>query len=146
MTHEKIPEGSYVMPRAEHARVSDAMRHELLKCPADASLREAARMMCFQHVHMIVITDPQDGSVLGTLSDSALLSGMLDMGALERPLGEFAGRSPDTISSEAALLDAAAVMRDRNCSHLLVRDAHSGQPVGVISTLDLAGVLAWGEA
>lgn len=132
------------MPLAEHARVSDAMRHELLRCPADASLREAARMMCFQHVHMIVVTNA-DGSLLGTVSDRALLAGLLDNGALERPLGELAERSPATISSDAPLLDAVGAMRERDCSHLLVRDAHSGQPAGVISTLDLAGVLAWDE-
>jgi hypothetical protein len=29
-------------------------------------------------------------------------------------------------------------------AHLVVVQAHSHNPVGVLSTLDLAGVLAWG--
>jgi hypothetical protein len=37
-------------------------------------------------------------------------------------------------------------MRDEGTSHLRVRDEQSGRPVGVLSTLDVAGVLAWGEA
>jgi CBS domain-containing protein len=35
-------------------------------------------------------------------------------------------------------------MADHNVSHLVVVQPHSGQPVGVLSTLDIAGVLAWG--
>ena len=31
-------------------------------------------------------------------------------------------------------------------SHLVVTDAEAGRPIGILSTLDVAGVLAWGEA
>jgi hypothetical protein len=37
-------------------------------------------------------------------------------------------------------------MRERGIAHLLVRDAQSGRPSGMLSTLDVAGILAWGEA
>jgi hypothetical protein len=33
-------------------------------------------------------------------------------------------------------------MRDRGVSHLLVRDARSGRLTGMLSTLDVAGILA----
>jgi CBS domain-containing protein len=56
-------DGSYLTPRIEHACVADAMRHGILSCPADASLREAARTMALHHVHTIVVSDPADGTV-----------------------------------------------------------------------------------
>jgi CBS domain-containing protein len=138
--------GSYVTPRLEHARVADAMRHGVLSCPVDASLRDAARTMSRHHVHMIVATDPTDDSPVGTLSDSALLSALLDAGGEDPPLEGLVDRSFQTISSDEHLAVAARLMRDDGTAHLLVRDAHNGKPIGMVSTLDVAGILAWGEA
>lgn len=41
---------------------------------------------------------------------------------------------------------AAELMRERGIAHLLVRDPESGRPTGMLSTLDVAGILAWDEA
>jgi len=146
MSEHPVPNGSYRQPRLEHARVSDAMRHGIFSCSADASLREAARTMATQHVHMIVATSPADGTPVGSLSDSALLAALLDRGVEDPPLADVVEPELDTISSGAPLGAAAELMRTRGTNHLLVRDPHSGRPVGVLSTLDIAGVLAWGEA
>ena len=146
MTINREAEGSYVMPRTEHARVADAMRHGILKCPADSTLRDAARMMCSKHVHMVAISSSADGSVVGTVSDMALLEALLEDAGQHRSLGEVADPNTRAISSDEPLIAAANAMRELGTSHLLVRDAHNGHPVGVISTLDVAGVLAWGEA
>jgi CBS domain-containing protein len=138
--------GSYVTPRLEHARVADAMRHGILSCPGDASLRAAARTMSLHHIHTIVVTDPADGSVWGTLSDTALLGALLDADGDEPLLREVADRDLSTISSGEPLIAAAELMRDRGIAHIVVRDAGSGRPSGMLSTLDVAGILAWGEA
>jgi hypothetical protein len=37
-------------------------------------------------------------------------------------------------------------MREHSTGHLVVIAENGSQPVGVVSTLDIAGVLAWGEA
>jgi len=139
-------EGSYLTPRLESARVADAMRHGILSCPADAYLRDAARTMSSHHVHTIVVTDPADGSPWGILSDTALLSALLDGHGEGRMLSEVADRDLSTISSAEPLTAAAELMRDRGIAHLVVRDAESGRPTGMLSTLDVAGILAWGEA
>ncbi len=143
----QAPEGgSYLTPRLAHALVADAMRHGIFSCPAYASLRDAARTMASHHVHTIVVTNPTDCSPLGILTDGALLEALLDKGAEDRLLEDVADQSLDTISSEEPLLLAAELMRDRRTSHLVVRDAHNGKPIGMLSTLDVAGILAWGEA
>src|ERR1035437_3710957 len=139
-------DGSYLTPRLEHARVDGAMRHGILSSPADATLRDAARTMSLHHVHTIVVTDPADGSLLGILSDSALLSAVLDSDGEERLLRDVADRDLSMISSSEPLTTAAELMRDRGIAHLVVRDAQSGRPTGMLSTLDVAGILAWGEA
>jgi len=122
------------------------MRHGLLKCPGDATPRDAARMMCTKHVHMVAVTDPVDGSVVGALTDVGLLDALLDDAVAARPLAECISGNVQTVSSDAPLLEAARLMRDSGTAHVLVRDAHNGHLVGVLSTLDVAGLLAWGEA
>jgi CBS domain-containing protein len=122
------------------------MRHALLTCPADAPLREAARIMCTAHIHMILATDPSDGSPVGVLSDRRLLAAILERDGDEPALADVVEPALETISSDSPLLDAALRMRDSGSSHLLVKDASSGRLSGVLSSLDVAGVLAWGEA
>jgi CBS domain-containing protein len=146
MSGQPSKEGSYLAPRFEHAQVEDAMRHGVLSCSADAPLRDAARTMSLHHVHTILVTDPADGSLLGILTDMALLGALLDSNDSERSLGEVADRDLSTISSGEPLISAAELMRERGIAHLVVRDEQSGRPAGMLSTLDVAGVLAWGEA
>jgi CBS domain-containing protein len=141
-----LKEGSYLTPRLENASVADAMRHGVLSCSADATLRDAARTMSLHHVHTIVVTDPADGSPAGILSDSVLLGALLDSPQGDRQLSEVADRDVSAISSDEPLTAAAELMRQRGIAHVLVRDAESGRPSGMLSTLDVAGILAWGEA
>jgi CBS domain-containing protein len=141
-----LREGSYLTPRLEHARVADAMRHGVLSCAADATLRDAARTMSLHHVHTIVVTDPADGSPTGILSDSALLGALLDSPRGDRPLADVVDSDLSAISSDEPLTAAAELMRERGIDHVLVRDAGSGRPSGMLSTLDVAGIVAWGEA
>ncbi|MGA2319188.1 MAG: CBS domain-containing protein [Solirubrobacteraceae bacterium] len=138
-------DGSYLTPRLEDALVADAMRYGIFTCSADTPLRDAARTMVLHHVHAIVVSDPADGSPWGILSDRALLGALLDRDG-DTPLREVADRDLSAISSNEPLTAAAGLMRDRGIAHILVRDAESGRPSGMLSTLDVAGILAWGEA
>lgn len=145
-TLHRIVRGSYLTPRLQHARVSDAMRHGVFSCSADASLREGARTMALHHVHSVVVTDPTDGAVFGILTDSSLLNALLDAPDGDVPLRDLAERDVLAIGSDEPLLSAAERMRDQGLAHVLVRDARTGRPTGMLSTLDVAGLLAWGEA
>jgi CBS domain-containing protein len=146
MSGRETPAGSYLTPRLEHARVADAMRHGVLSCPTDAPLRSAAHTMALHHVHAIVVTDPATGMMWGILSDKALLNALLDADGGELLVRDVADRDARTISSSEPLGAAVELMRKRDVAHLVVRDDHSGQPTGMLSTLDVAGILAWGEA
>jgi hypothetical protein len=47
--------GSYLMPRLEHATVSDAMHPGILSCETDATLTGVARLMATHHVHCVAV-------------------------------------------------------------------------------------------
>ena len=139
-------EGSYRTPRFDNARVSDAMRLGIFTCVAGSSLKQAARSMSLHHIHTVVVTDTADGTPIGILSDAALVAALLDDPDDERTLAEVADRDLGKISSGATLRAAADLMRERGVAHPLVCDEESGIPTGMLSTLDVAGILAWGEA
>jgi CBS domain-containing protein len=44
------------------------------------------------------------------------------------------------------LREAGELMLDHGATHVIVIDPDSQRPIGVLSTLDIAGLLAWGEA
>jgi CBS domain-containing protein len=69
-----------------------------------------------------------------------------------------ATEAPDTLAGSCATsefvtvapgerLDAAAqLMQQHDVSHLMVVDRAGDVPIGVLSTLDIAGIVAWGRA
>jgi CBS domain-containing protein len=140
--------GSYLMPRYERATVGDVMRHGVITCSADTTLRTVARMMSSYHVHAIVVTDANAAggeSPWGLVSDFDVLRAA-HAGAEELTAGQVS-RSPALMVSPAdALMHAADLMREHGTGHLVVISPSDARPVGVVSTLDVAGALAWGEA
>lgn len=132
--------GSYRSPSFEHALVSDAIRLGVIACPPDASLRTLARTMAMNHVHSIVVTAGGEAPI-GIVSERQLLQ------AAGRDAEDVTADSlvedPVTVFDNDPLPQAARLMVDRGVSHVLVVDA-GGRPLGVLSALDVAGVLAWG--
>jgi CBS domain-containing protein len=143
-TTQKI-EGSYVTPAFEHATVMDAMRPEVLTCPPSASLRDVARTMASEHVHCMFIWGGGQNNGWGVVSAMDLMrfapEDVDDCSAASAAASEFLAVSPDE-----PLDRAVRQMVEHDVTHLIVVDPESRAPVGVLSTLDVAGVLAWGRA
>lgn len=139
-------EGSYVTPSIDHAVVKDAMRPELLTCPPDAALREVARTMASEHVHSVVVSGGLEGErKWGIVTDMDLMRAVReDMDqrtAASAAVSEFLSVAPDE-----PLERAVQTMIEHDVTHLVVVDPRSDKAVGVLSTLDVAGLLAWGQA
>ena len=138
--------GSYLIPRYENATVGDVMRHGVITCAPETTVRAIARMMSTYHVHAIVVTEDSGGGELtpwGLVSDFDVLRAA-HAGAEELTAGQVS-RSPAVMVSPDDSLDRAAdLMRKHGTGHLVV--ISDSRPVGVVSTLDVAGALAWGEA
>lgn len=140
--------GSYLMPSLEHATVADAMHPGLLTYDRNTPLTDLARMMATKHVHCIAVTDERERNgafICGIVSDLDLVQAGLRGGA-EPTAGEIAHPSPVTVESTLALREAAGMMVAQDIAHLIVVEPRTHRPVGVLSTLDVAGILAWGQA
>jgi CBS domain-containing protein len=135
-------------PAVANATVGDAMRHGVLTCRPDTPMRHVARMMVTNGVHAVLVRGA--GAIHGG-GDSWSVVSDLDVA---RAAGRSA-RGEEVVAADACgpaltakpgekLTDAARRMADRHLSHLLVLEEESGEPVGVISALDVAAVWAWG--
>ena len=130
-------------PAFEEASVLDAMRVGVVSCSPDAPLREVARILATYRIHSVVVTEIEGDRPWGIVSDldvAAAAGRDLDaVRARDLAQGELV-----TVGAEDSLARAARTMADRGVSHAVVVQPHSGHPVGVLSSLDVAGVLAWG--
>ena len=137
--------GSYLTPTLEHATVADAMHPGVLSCDADVALIDAARIMATHHVHCVVVHSQEGGpSEWRILTDLDLVRAGIASGA-DQTAGAIARRPMLTVDPAMPLREAAAQMLSHNYSHALVVEARTHNPIGLVSTLDIAGVLAWGE-
>lgn len=148
-TYKPVPTGSYLMPSLEHATVSDAMRPGVMACDPEATMTEVARTMSTQHIHCVVVTKPSDDpsgqAVWGLISDLDLLRSSLHSGPDTTAAACVQGPVL-SVTPTMALREAAEIMIHNRVSHLLVMDPATQRPTGVLSTSDMAGVIAWGEA
>jgi CBS domain-containing protein len=137
--------GSYLMPSLEHATVADAMHPGVMTCDPDAPLTDVARMMASHHVHCIaVLGDDGESLAWGIISDLDLIRAGIDFSG--QVAATMAMQPVLTVELSTSLIAAAREMLSHGSSHALVVDPREHRPVGVLSTLDIAGVLAWGEA
>jgi len=141
--------GSFRLPQLRHARVKDAMRPGVITVSPKTPLREVARILAAKHIHCVVVVGddalgrPQRCGVISALDLLAAAAGTDIAG---RTAADLVAGEPCVVGGEDDLEQAAKLMAERHAEHLLVLDADDGRPVGVLSTLDVAGVLAWGEA
>lgn len=140
--------GSYLMPSLEHATVADAMHPGILSCDPDATLTDAARVMATHHVHCLAVIgishQGPEFAVWGILSDLDLLRAALGDRA-DTCAGTLAQEQVFSVTPATPLREAGELMLTHGVSHLVVVEAESERPVGILSTLDIAGVLGWGE-
>jgi CBS domain-containing protein len=137
------------MPSLEHATVSDAMHPGILSCEPDATLGEAARVMATNHVHCLAVIgishqDPEC-AMWGIVSDLDLVRAGV-RGDAASTAGALAVEPVVSVEPGMPLRDAAELMLTHSTSHVVVVEPVGERPVGILSTLDVAGVLAWGEA
>jgi CBS domain-containing protein len=133
--------GSYRTPSVEHARVRDAMNNAIVTCSRDAGLSEMGRLMASHHIHSLVVSlgDPARWALVSDVDIAQAAIGRRDATA------EDLAVTATGIPTEATLTRAIEVMREQQTSHLIVTDAESGHPAGMISALDIAGIVGWGE-
>jgi CBS domain-containing protein len=134
-------------PRLEHVRVADVMHAGVVTCATETPLRDVARMMAEHHIHCVAVTELDGASVpaWGIVSDLDLIATVAAGEVEGRTAGDAAASEVLAISDDDVLERAVQLMSEHQAAHLVVVGAATGRPVGVLSTLDVAGLLAWHE-
>ena len=123
--------------------VGEVMRLGIVACAPDTPLSEVARLMSAHRIHCVVVGGLSfEGTrlVWGVVSDLDLARAAA--AGQELTAGEVAATEPVTASPYDSLADVARVMGDHDVAHLIVVDGEGAEPMGVISTLDLARAFA----
>jgi CBS domain-containing protein len=129
-------------PASALIRVSDAMHRGVLTCSRDASLTLVAELMASNRVHCVVVADELESadSVWGIVSDLDLAAAASVRDLEEQTAGATAATAVLIVSPTETVQRAAQLMTEHGATHLVVVDARR-RPVGILSTLDVAGAL-----
>lgn len=134
-------------PAYEQATVRDAMHPGIITCPPETSLVEVARILAEHEVHCVAVLGlsvhaERERLVWGILSDIDLVRAIDAHGLDGLTAGEIAGTEPVTISADEPLAAAARAMGEHDVHHLVVVSGKDPQPVGIVSSLDVAEAIA----
>lgn len=142
MTAATHPTEGHATPTLRTTRVGKVMHEGVLTCGRDESLAAVARLMADHRVHSIVVTDEpsQAPSLWGVVSDLDLVAAASVRELEEQVAGAAAVTPALMIAPDDTLQRAAQLMVEHALTHLVV--VERGRPVGVVSTLDVADVLA----
>jgi CBS domain-containing protein len=129
------------------ARVADVMSAPLVTCSPDVPLVEVADLMARHRIHALVVLaegTPIAGRPWAILSEVDLI-GAAPFDETGWSAGRVAGTPVVTIAPDDDLASAAATMAAHSVTHLIAVDA-AGEPVGVVSALDLARAMSAASA
>lgn len=140
-------DGSYRTPSISQAVVSDAMHPGVFMCQPETTITEVARMMATHRIHCVVVAGGSSGPdlVWGMITDLDLMRAGIQDGT-EPTAAMMLHRPLLSVEPGMALRKAAQLMCEHGVSHVMVAEPSRRQPVGILATLDIAGVLARGEA
>jgi len=128
-------------PSLGHIWVRDAMHPGILTANPATPLRDVARQMSEHRVHAIALCESDSArkpwGIITALDVAAAAAGDGDTTA-----GEVAATEVVTISADATLDIAAKKLSEHGLGHVIVVDEASGQPIGVLSALDIVVVYA----
>jgi len=128
------------------ATVADAMTTGVINCAPETSLRTVARIMAERRVHAVYVfdyghEDDETVELWGLVSDLDVVAAAVEY-LDARTAGESAVTPLVVVESDDGLDHAAALMAENDVSHLAVVDPHTGRPVGVLSTIDIARIVS----
>lgn len=128
-------------------RAIDAMHPGMISCPPETPLRTVARMMASYRVHAIIVHVHGDdelpgGDSWGVVTDVDLVRAALDEDLDALVARQVAATPALTVTSVEPLERALQLMVEDEVTHVIVVERHTGRPIGVLSTLDVARALA----
>ena len=140
-------EPSHRLRSLDRLHAIDAMHPGMISCPPETPLRTVARMMAGYRVHAIVVHAHDDDELpaaggWGVVTDADLVRAGLEDDLDGLTAKQVAATPALMVSSVDPLKRAMQVMTEHEVTHVIVVERHSGRPIGVLSTLDVARALA----
>jgi CBS domain-containing protein len=123
-----------------HTTVREAMRPGVVMCGAEQRLPVVAATMASHSIHTVVVPSVLGGEAL-TITDLDLVRAGLG-GTLGETAGDIARDPMATVAPTTTLEHATATMATLDVAHLLVREADSDWPEGVLSSFDIISALS----
>jgi CBS domain-containing protein len=122
--------------------ISEAMRRDLVTCLPETELRAVARLMAENRIHAVVVVDLDESGERswGIVSDQDIV-GAASEDPDETTAAQVAATELLVVRPDETIERAAQLMAEHSASHIVVVDSED-RPVGILSTLDVAGVLA----
>ena len=126
--------------------VGAVMHRGVINCPPQTPLGAVAALMAEHSVHAVLV----DGMGRGPLTHERLMRGFvtdLDLmraagsGRLDAEVGQVTASQIVTVNPDEKIERAAQIMAEHDCSHLVVVSPDRVEPLGVISSLDVARAL-----
>lgn len=117
---------------------------EVVGIDAQASLQDAAALMCDEHVGaLVIVTGDDPPQVVGLVTDRDLALEALGRGPTRADvrIGHLAKTPPKAVAANATLREAVAAMEEGAVRRLLVVDDDGGV-IGLISADDLLEALS----
>ena len=121
--------------------VLNALQLGLVERPADADVRSLAQAMAEHTVHSVVVRGLERPRTWGIVSDLDLMAAMRPE-LLDATAGQLAASDPLVVDPDETLGRAAQLMAEHQTAHLIVVDPVTDEPVGILSTLDIARFMA----
>jgi CBS domain-containing protein len=121
--------------------VADAMHSGTVTCYHDASLSTVARLMAAHRIHAVVVELSAGDDGWALVSDLDVVGAATKGTLRDCSSAQIASTPAVFVRTSDTVARAAQLMREYETHHVIVLGA-SGRPVGIISTLDVADVLA----
>jgi CBS domain-containing protein len=128
--------------------VRDAMHPGIISCSQATTATEIARIMASQHVHCVAVISSshdnrQEPMIWGIVSDLDLLEAAIQSSA-PVTAATLARQPVISVRSSMSVHDAAKAMVEYGTNHVVVVDPDHRVPIGILSTIDVAELLAAG--
>jgi CBS domain-containing protein len=120
--------------------VAESMHPGVVTCGADLPLPVVAATMASRAIHTVVVPSAQGGDALAITDLDLLRAGLRN--TLGETAGDIARDRMCTVAPAATLEQATATMATMDVAHLLVRDADSEWPAGVLSSFDVVSAFS----
>jgi len=122
--------------KGQDGKVRSIMTKDIVTVLPNTSIVEVSRIMLQKHIRCVLVCD-DDRNLKGIITDSDLVFGTAGKGqkGLKLPVSEMMTEDPATISPNADIYEAVAVMSEKSCRRVpVVKD---GRVVGIISIRDV---------